>query len=66
MKKDVLNEKQLKEILGRAQYWNEVIKREGPVLPILQSELREVIDSLGIKVLWVLEEYANECKRYDF
>ena len=59
----------MSEILSRATYWNEVVKRPSGgttnVNEVLWSELREVVQSLGLSVLWILEDYATDLKRRD-
>lgn len=60
---NILSKENASEIISRSTYWDEVVKREQDVDMILRMELREVIQSLGIKILWVLKEYAKECKK---
>lgn len=62
MGKIILSKEKVDEVLSRANYWNEVNKRSSGVDEILYSELRDVVGSLGLSVLWVLEEYAKEAR----
>ena len=56
----------MNEILSRANYWNEVNhRREGNTTEILYSELREVVASLGLSTLWILEDWAKDLRRRD-
>lgn len=55
----ILTEDEKKEIISRSIYWDEVNKREGLAKNmILKDELIEIVRLLGIKILWVLKEYA--------
>jgi len=60
MRKDILTQKEVNEVLSRAEYWSEVVKRRESVRDILRGELSEVVQSLGLSVLWILKEYAKE------
>lgn len=61
-----LNEHEASGVLSCARYWNEVNDRDPNgttnINAVLTSELRDVVDRLGFKVLWILEEYAKEVK----
>lgn len=66
MNTKILQEKEVGEILGRGLYWREVHARDNSNTDaILSSELRELTQSIGNKILWVLEEYAKEARLED-
>jgi len=66
MDRTILSKEKVNEILGRAEYWREVNGRDSGgstnVSEVLWSELREVVNSLGLSTLWILETYAKENK----
>ena len=57
----ILNESEINGIRSCARYWNEVKERENST-EILQQELTDMIDRLGIRILWILEDYIKEDK----
>lgn len=66
MDKKILNKEEIYRILSCAEYWNEVNNRDGggstDIGSVLRMELADVVRSLGLKVLWILEEYAKEAE----
>lgn len=58
---EILKQEEIKEILSKEKYWNEVWEREDrlSVAHILGAEAREVINKLGpTRVMWILLDYA--------
>lgn len=54
----LLNEKEKETIGSMAQYWREVIKRKNSS-PVLEQELRQVVNMLGVKILFIVAKFAE-------
>jgi len=60
---DVLTSEERATILSKGKYWEEVQGRcscDGSTGQILRQELQGVISDLGLKVLWIILEYAEK------
>ncbi len=57
----LLTKEEIRRVLSKAQYWNEVIKRENQG-NILQAELMDEVRKLGVSILFILEDYAERSK----
>ena len=55
--KKILSEGEVSEVLSMNIYWEEVVKREN-TSPLL-SELNQVFNLLGTKILFIIAEYAK-------
>lgn len=58
---EILDEEQVSVILSKSLYWEEVSRRDNNYL-ILRSELSDVVQELGLRILKVLEEAALQAK----
>jgi len=55
--KKILSEGEVSEVLSMNIYWEEVVEREN-TSPLL-SELNQVFNLLGTKILFIIAEYAK-------
>ena len=60
---DKLTADEIAAVRSMGLYWTEVERRDEPDrTAILRAELAMVVDRLGLKVLWVLLDYAEQQK----
>jgi len=57
----ILTKKEKEEIISRSTYWNEVARRENSST-ILWTELNKIARTLGVRILWILEDYSKKEK----
>ena len=55
--KNILTENDISTIKSKSLYWRQVAQRENGG-DILRQEIRDEVNRLGLKLLWILEECA--------
>lgn len=58
---NLLNENDLRTILSKNIYWQEASRRSNAG-EILRAEFNELLREMGLKLLWVIADYAKAQK----